>query len=135
MPVTNLLDAAHTPGANLGYRDRERTRSPRQLPCPSKEVAAMTKSQLIEAVVNRGGLPRKAVENAVNTIFDAFVDALQRGERVEIRGFGNFTIREYRSYTGRNPKTGDKVDVLSKRMPFFKVGNDLRDRINLNGSP
>lgn len=90
----------------------------------------MTKSQLIEAVVAKSGVPRKAVELAVNSIFDAMVETLQNGERIEIRGFGNFTVREYKSYTGRNPKTGDAVKVPSKRMPFFKVGKDLRERIN-----
>jgi len=90
----------------------------------------MTKSQLIEAVVAKSGFPRKVVEVAVNSIFDAMVDTLQSGERIEIRGFGNFTVREYKAYTGRNPKTGAPVEVPAKRMPFFKVGKDLRERIN-----
>ena len=90
----------------------------------------MTKSQLIDAVVTQSGFPRRVVEVAVNTMFDAMVASLQRGERIEIRGFGNFTVREYKAYTGRNPKTGEKVPVPAKRMPFFKVGKDLRERIN-----
>ena len=90
----------------------------------------MTKSQLIEAVVNQGGYPRKVVEVAVNEIFDAMTAAMEKGERIEIRGFGNFTVREYKAYRGRNPKTGDQVEVPAKRMPFFKVGKDLRERIN-----
>ncbi len=90
----------------------------------------MTKSQLIETIVASGRFPRKTVEVAVNAIFDAMIDALKTGDRIEIRGFGNFTVREYRAYTGRNPKTGALVDVDSKRMPFFKVGKDLRERIN-----
>ncbi len=94
----------------------------------------MTKSQLIEAIVSQHGHPRKAVEAAVNAIFDGMVEALQRGERIEIRGFGNFTVRRYRAYVGRNPKTGEKVDVPAKLMPFFKVGKDLRERIN-EGAP
>ena len=90
----------------------------------------MTKSQLIEAVVASGDYQRRAVEVAVNTIFDCMTDALKTEERIEIRGFGNFTVRHYRAYTGRNPKTGDKVLVEAKKMPFFKVGKDLRERIN-----
>ncbi|TNF28201.1 MAG: integration host factor subunit beta [Deltaproteobacteria bacterium] len=90
----------------------------------------MTKSQLIEAIVASRGFPRKAVEVAVNTIFDGMVEALQHDERIEIRGFGNFTVRRYKEYVGRNPKTGDKVHVPEKLMPFFKVGKELRERIN-----
>lgn len=91
----------------------------------------MTKSQLIDAIVQRKSeLPRKTVELAVNAVFDELVAAMRRGERIEIRGFGNFTVRQYKAYTGRNPKTGDTVEVQPKSMPFFKVGKDLRDRIN-----
>jgi integration host factor subunit beta len=91
----------------------------------------MTKSQLIELVASsKPELSRKVVEHAVNAVFDELVEAMKRGERIEIRGFGNFTVRQYRAYTGRNPKTGTSVDVAPKSMPFFKVGKDLRDRIN-----
>jgi integration host factor subunit beta len=91
----------------------------------------MTKSQLIELVADsKPSLPRKVVEQAVNAVFDELVEAMKRGERIEIRGFGNFTVRQYRAYKGRNPKTGASVDVAPKSMPFFKVGKDLRDRIN-----
>jgi len=93
----------------------------------------MTKSQLIEAIVAARGYPRKSVEVAVNTIFDGMVEALQRADRVEIRGFGNFTVRQYKEYVGRNPKTGDQVHVPQKLMPFFKVGKELRERINPDG--
>ena len=94
----------------------------------------MTKSQLIELVAqSKPGLPRKTVEMAVNAIFEELVDALKREERIEIRGFGNFTVRRYPGYTGRNPKTGESVTVAPKVMPFFKVGKDLRERINEAG--
>lgn len=89
----------------------------------------MTKSQLIETIVQSLGHPRKVVETAVNTVFDAMVDALRDGDRIEIRGFGNFTVREYKAYTGRNPKTNEPVEVPAKVMPFFKVGKELRERI------
>jgi integration host factor subunit beta len=90
----------------------------------------VTKSELIDMVVAQGGYPRRQVEVAVNAIFDAMVECLEDGGRIELRGFGNFTVREYKSYTGRNPKTGEQVTVPNKRMPFFKVGKELRDRLN-----
>ncbi|MCC6622178.1 MAG: integration host factor subunit beta [Deltaproteobacteria bacterium] len=91
----------------------------------------MTKSQLIDAIVQKkAGLPRKTVEAAVNAVFEEMVTALKKGDRIEIRGFGNFTVRKYKAYVGRNPKTGATVDVAAKSMPFFKVGKDLRERIN-----
>jgi integration host factor subunit beta len=90
----------------------------------------VNRSELIEAVAARANLPKKQAETAVNTIFDSMTDALIKGERVEIRGFGSFTNRKYGSYTGRNPKTGDPVEVPPKRLPFFKVGKDLRERVN-----
>lgn len=90
----------------------------------------MTKSQLVDAVTDSTNHSRKVVEAVVNTIFDGMVQAMKENKRVEVRGFGNFTVRSYRSYTGRNPKTGQQVDVPSKRMPFFKVGKELRARIN-----
>ena len=90
----------------------------------------MTKSELIEAVIESGAYPRRHVELAVNTMFEAMIEALVEGERIEIRGFGNFTVRHYEAYTGRNPKSGEPVHVPEKRMPFFKTGKDLRDRIN-----
>ena len=91
----------------------------------------MTKSQLIELVAqNKPGLPRKTVEAAVNAVFEELVEVFKRGERIEIRGFGNFTVRKYKAYTGRNPKIGEVVKVAPKSIPFFKVGKDLRERIN-----
>ena len=90
----------------------------------------MTKSQLVDLAADEMGQPRKAIETAVNTIFNSMAEALINGERIEVRGFGNFTVREYRPYNGRNPKTGVTVSVPAKRMPFFKVGKELRDRIN-----
>lgn len=94
----------------------------------------MTKSQLIDLVADRSGHARKGVEVSVNALFETIEEALARSERVEVRGFGNFTVRQYRAYAGRNPKTGAKVAVPAKLMPFFKVGKDLRDRIN-DGAP
>jgi integration host factor subunit beta len=90
----------------------------------------LTKSELIEVVAQEAGLPKGRAEMVINTIFDSMVEALQRGEGIEIRGFGSFTVRQYKSYEGRNPRTGEPVHVAPKRLPFFKVGKDLRERVN-----
>lgn len=90
----------------------------------------MTKSELIEVVAQEANLTKGRAEMVINTIFEAMVEALQRGEGIEIRGFGSFTVRQYKSYEGRNPRTGDPVHVSPKRLPFFKVGKDLRLRVN-----
>jgi integration host factor subunit beta len=90
----------------------------------------VTKSELIEVVAQEANLTKGRAELVINTIFDSMVEALQRGEGIEIRGFGSFTVRQYKSYEGRNPRTGDAVHVSPKRLPFFKVGKDLRMRVN-----
>jgi len=90
----------------------------------------MTKSELIELISNKIKLPKGKAEQIVNCIFDSMVDALKRGEGIEIRGFGSFTVREYKSYEGRNPRTGTPVHVAPKKLPFFKVGKELRERVN-----
>lgn len=90
----------------------------------------LTKSELIEQVSELLKLPNGKAEQIVNCIFDSMVTALQEGDGIEIRGFGSFTVREYRAYEGRNPRTGETVHVAPKRLPFFKVGKDLRDRVN-----
>lgn len=90
----------------------------------------MTKSELIEAVSEKLKLPKGKAELIVNCIFDSMEEALRRGDRIEIRGFGSFEIRHYKAYEGRNPKTGTKVEVKPKRLPFFKVGKELKERVN-----
>ncbi|GAB4569072.1 MAG: hypothetical protein Tsb0020_23070 [Haliangiales bacterium] len=90
----------------------------------------MTKSELIEQVSELLKLPSGKAEQLINCIFDSMVMALQEGDGIEIRGFGSFTVREYKSYEGRNPRTGETVHVAPKRLPFFKVGKDLRERVN-----
>ncbi len=90
----------------------------------------MTKSDLIERLCEEQKLPKGKAELLVNTIFDCLEQALRRGERIEIRGFGSFEIREYKAYKGRNPKTGVPVSVREKRLPFFKVGKELKERVN-----
>lgn len=95
-----------------------------------KEEGSMTKSDLIETVANKLHLPKGKAELIVNCIFDAMEESLRKGERIEIRGFGSFEIRHYKAYEGRNPRTGDPVGVQPKRLPFFKVGKELKERVN-----
>jgi integration host factor subunit beta len=90
----------------------------------------VTKSELIEVVAQEANLTKGRAELVINTIFESMVEALQRDEGIEIRGFGSFTVRQYKAYEGRNPRTGDAVHVSPKRLPFFKVGKDLRQRVN-----
>lgn len=90
----------------------------------------MTKSELIDALAARSELTKARAELVVNCVFDAMTEALQRGEGIEIRGFGSFTVRPYKSYNGRNPRTGEQVVVPAKRLPYFKVGKELRELVN-----
>ena len=90
----------------------------------------MNRSDLINALKEKSTLNRKDAEKAVNTIFNEISDTLANGGRVEIRGFGSFMVKDYKPYVGRNPKTGVKIKVPSKKLPFFKVGKGLRDTIN-----
>lgn len=93
----------------------------------------MTKAELVEEVARVSELTKKHSEIIVNTVFDSIVDALQKDEKIELRGFGSFRIRQRRSRQGRNPKTGDKVDVPAKRIPYFKPGKELKELINTSG--
>jgi integration host factor subunit beta len=90
----------------------------------------MTKSDLIDVLCETQKMPKGRAELLVNVIFDSMEASLRRGERIEIRGFGSFEIREYRAYEGRNPRTGSAVAVKPKRLPFFKVGKELKERVD-----
>ena len=90
----------------------------------------MTKADLVEEVTQIGDLTRRDGEVVVDTVFDAVIQALQSGDKIEIRGFGSFRIRQRKPRTGRNPKTGDKVEVPAKRVPYFKPSKELRDLVN-----
>jgi integration host factor subunit beta len=94
----------------------------------------MNKSELIEALADDMKLPVREAASITNTIIDTMTEALAGGDSIEIRGFGSFVVKEYGSYTGRNPKTGEKIKVAPKRLPFFKVGKDLRESVNKNYS-
>lgn len=84
----------------------------------------------IEALAQDIGVPHREAAAITNTVIDTMTEALARGESIEIRGFGSFVIKEYGSYEGRNPKTGKKIKVSPKKLPFFKVGKDLREQVN-----
>jgi integration host factor subunit beta len=93
-------------------------------------TSTLTKADLIEEVLNVTELPRKESETIVETIFDSIIAALQKGEKIEIRGFGSFRTRERRGRMGRNPKTGEKVEVPAKKIPYFKPSKELKDFVN-----
>ncbi len=95
----------------------------------------MTKSDLIEHLSVSKGIPKSQAEVVVDIVFDCLAQAMGRNERIEIRGFGSFEMRTYQAYDGRNPRTGEAVPVKPKRLPFFKVGKDLRDRVNATRPP
>ena len=90
----------------------------------------MTKAELVEEVTQLGDLTRRDGEVIVDTIFDAVIGALKAGDKIEIRGFGSFRIRQRKPRIGRNPKTGAKVEVPAKRVPYFKPSKELRDLVN-----
>ncbi len=90
----------------------------------------MNKSDLVEVLSKRSGITVKRATEVVDLVFDEMTAELVKGNRIEIRGFGSFVIKEYTSYVGRNPKTKEKIAVPSKRLPYFKVGKELRQRVD-----
>ena len=90
----------------------------------------MNRSDLINAMKNETTLTKNESEKIVNAFFGAITQTLSNNDRVEIRGFGSFTVNDYKPYVGRNPKTGVKIDVPSKKLPFFKVGKELKNRVD-----
>ncbi len=93
----------------------------------------MNKSELIEALSKKEGLTEKKAIEVINLLFKGFTEELRNGGRIEIRGFGSFVVRNYSAYTGRNPKTGKNIKVSPKRLPFFKVGKELKERVDGKG--
>src|ERR1700735_840544 len=90
----------------------------------------MTKADLVEELTQLGDLTRREGEMIVDTIFDSVIHALKSGDKIEIRGFGSFRIRQRKPRIGRNPKTGTKVEVPAKKVPYFKPSKELRDLVN-----
>src|SRR2546430_11858394 len=97
---------------------------------PEAKAGVMTKAELVDEVARVVSLTKKQAETIVNIVFDSIVDSLRSGQKIELRGFGSFRLRSRKSRTGRNPKTGEKVDVPSKKIPYFKPGKELKELIN-----
>ena len=97
----------------------------------ASKVTRMTKSELIARLAEQNpSLYHRDLEQLVNTVFETITKALEEGNRVELRGFGAFSVRERKARIGRNPRTGDPVNVEAKQMPFFKMGKGMRERLN-----
>jgi integration host factor subunit beta len=90
----------------------------------------MNKSDLIVALAKEADLPLRKAEEIVNLVFETMSRALLDGNRIEIRGFGSFMVKEYKGYTGRNPKTGEQISVTDKKLPFFKTGKELKEKVD-----
>ncbi len=90
----------------------------------------MKKSDVILALSEKESLREQEAFQIVNMMFSSFTETLRKGGRIEIRGFGSFTVRDYPPYLGKNPKTGKRVEVNSKKLPYFKVGKELKERVN-----
>ncbi len=90
----------------------------------------MNKSGLIEALSRKENVTEKKAVEVVNLIFKGFTEELKKGGRIEIRGLGSFVVRDYEAYTGRNPKTGKNIKVSPKKLPFFKVGKELKEKVD-----
>ncbi len=94
----------------------------------------MNRTKLTKALAKEINQPSETITSITQTIIDTMTEALAKGERVEIRGFGSFSVRKYDSYIGRNPKTGEKIRVKPKKLPFFKVGKELREAVDQQNS-
>ncbi|MBW1892486.1 MAG: integration host factor subunit beta [Deltaproteobacteria bacterium] len=90
----------------------------------------MNKLELISALKNEANISKTDAAHVVQIFFDSMADAMAKGERVEIRGLCSFFVKNYKSYTGRNPKTGEKVTIKPKKLPFFKCGKELKERVD-----
>ena len=91
----------------------------------------MNKSDLVNRLAEEKGVPPSTAKEIVDMFFDDMTQSLIKGDRVEIRGFGSFKMKTYKGYTGRNPRSGVKTEVKPKRLPFFKVGKELRERVDI----
>ena len=99
------------------------------------EVLKMTKAELVEDVARAAELTKKDAERLVEIVFESIIETLNQGEKIELRGFGSFRVRERGARRGRNPKTGDPVNIPAKRVPYFKPGKELKELINEDARP
>jgi integration host factor subunit beta len=95
-----------------------------------REDTRMNRTDLIMKLSEKEKIPLNAAKVIVDALFDGMMESLEKGERIEIRGFGSFVVRHYGAYKGRNPKTGKSVDVAPKKLPYFKVGKELKEMVN-----
>ena len=89
----------------------------------------INRSDLVLKYAEYANIPKKKAETIIDSVFDQMKNALEKGDRIELRGFGSFVNKEYGSYTGRNPRTGESITVAPKRLPFFKVGKELKEKL------
>jgi integration host factor subunit beta len=100
----------------------------------ASEVNCMTKADLVDDVANAAELTKKDAERLVEIVFESIIESLNQGEKIELRGFGSFRVRERGARRGRNPKTGQPVSIPAKRVPYFKAGKELKELINEKAS-
>jgi len=118
---------------SISYAEANKTST--YLRVQTEEKETMNKAELVEALRKETGLSRVKTEKVVELFFDQMSDALARGDRVEIRGLCSFHVRQYKGYTGRNPKTGETIQVKPKKLSFFKCGKELKERVDYPHSP
>ena len=102
----------------------------RIIPISTREDTRMKKSDLSLKLSEKVNIPANVAKVTIDAIFDAMAESLKKGDRIDIRGFGSFVVKHYGAYTGRNPRTGIMVDVPPKKLPYFKVGKELREMVN-----
>jgi integration host factor subunit beta len=120
---------SHDEDLELGHDEHE-DEMDEHLEDARPNAGVMTKAELVDEVARVVQLTKKQAETIVNIVFDSIVDSLRAGQKIELRGFGSFRLRSRKSRTGRNPKTGEKVEVPSKKIPYFKPGKELKELIN-----
>ncbi len=94
----------------------------------------MKKADLVDAIAGKSGAPKAQVQQLVEDVFELMSDALSRGEKIDLRGFGTFSVRESAARTGRNPQTGEPIQIAARKNPAFKPGKELKDRVNTAGA-
>jgi len=95
----------------------------------------MKKADLVDAIAGKSGAPKAQVQQLVEDVFELMTDALARGEKIDLRGFGTFSVRDSAARTGRNPQTGEPISIAARKNPAFKPGKELKDRVNTAGAP
>lgn len=95
----------------------------------------MKKSDLVDAISGKAGVPKAQVQQMVDDVFDLIADGLSKGEKIDLRGFGTFSVRDSAARTGRNPQTGEPISIPARRVPGFKPGKELKEKVNNSAKP